>query len=397
MKKFNQSGFTHWVAPVLIAAIGTYVMKNSHADAQPVAEAYHWGGYFGDPNKSTTLYKVVVPTGINLPAPVVQVATSNSDEYALLNDGTVYAWGLGDYGELGNGTTKDSPTTAVQVQFPAGVKIASLPTDAMPYDTALAVDTNGNSWGWGDNSYGQLCLGNTNVQTTPVQLPLSSITTLAGAGDHAVYDSSGTVYACGANLSGDLGDNSSAPSYTPVAVVGLPSVSVTNVVAAYEDAGVLLSNGQYFDWGLNSGGQVGDGNRTNSSVPVQVNLPLAVTQVAQGGSDPEDGQTIVMLSDGTLRAWGNDQWGQLGDGGAKKLQASPVQISPPNGVTYQTLASGGGTSYAISTTGNVYAWGEGSKGQLGLGPKVKKTATPTLVESGMSLISATAANVNTAH
>ena len=89
---------------------------------------------------------------MTLPGKVAEVATSNSTEYALLTNGTVYAWGQGDHGELGDGATTNSFTTAVQVEFPAGVTIASLPTDAMPYDTALAVDTNGNVWGWGRNA-----------------------------------------------------------------------------------------------------------------------------------------------------------------------------------------------------------------------------------------------------
>jgi alpha-tubulin suppressor-like RCC1 family protein len=358
--------------------------------------AERWGIYLGEPAKRDK-GEQTVPTPVTLPAPVVQIATSNSANYALLDNGNVYAWGAGVHGQLGDGQAVDSLKTPVQVRFPAGVQIAYLPTDAMPYDTGLAVDTNGDVWGWGYNGLGELCLGNEAMQLTPTMLPLSHVTAVAGAGDHALYDSSGTVYACGANLSGDLGDDSTTPSNVPVEVLGLPShATVSTLVASWEGSGALLSNGEYLDWGYNGLGELGDGNTTDSSIPVHVSLPLPVTQVTQGGSYVANGQTLVMLSDGSLRAWGANTWGQLGNGNTK-TQLLPVRIDPPTGVTYQTLASGGSTSYAISTTGNLYGWGSGKDGALGLSTRKPRAAKdPVLIESGISLISATAGNVASA-
>jgi alpha-tubulin suppressor-like RCC1 family protein len=84
-------------------------------------------------------------------------------------------------------------------------------------------------------------------------------------------------------------------------VQGLNGQSVTTLVAAYANGGALLSNGQYYDWGNDSKGQLGNGTiRQNSAVPVRVPLPASVTQVAQGGSLAGNGQTLVMLSDGSL-------------------------------------------------------------------------------------------------
>ncbi len=88
---------------------------------------------------------------------------------------------------------------------------------------------------------------------------------------------------------------------------------------------------------------------------MKVNLPLPVTQVAQGGSYFGNGQTLVQLSDGSLRSWGSDQNGQLGND-KRVNQPSPIEFSPPPGVSYMLFASGGSTSYAVSTTGDVYAW-----------------------------------------
>ncbi len=332
------------------------------------------------------------PVAVDLPGAVAEVGTSNSDAYALLANGTVWAWGSGSHGELGDGSTQSS-ATPVQVRFPAGVTIASIPTDAMPWDTAYAIDTAGHVWGWGANGGGELCLGNETSYSTPVQLPLSDVTAVAGAAQHTSYDAGGTLYSCGGNHVGQLGDGGTTSSHVPVKVHGLSGGLVTALVSGFNNVGALLSNGKYYDWGWNSKGQLGDGTAGGSSdVPVQVQLPAAVTQAVQGGNDPEDGQTLVMLSNGKIYAWGANGAGQLGTGNLAS-KASPVQIFPPAGVTYQALASGGDASYAVSTTGDVYAWGGNHNGQLGDG-STTSSETPVLVESqATSLISATSTDV----
>ena len=313
------------------------------------ATVEHWGSFFGGQLGSFGTEKS--PAAMTLPGPVAQVATSNSTQYALLTDGSLYAWGLGTQGQLGDGSRENSFSRPVRVRFPAGVRIASVPGDAMPYDTALAVDTQGRAWGWGEDGGGDLCLGGSRPYTTPVRLPLSGVTALAGASNHALYDAGGTVYACGQNLDGDLGDHSMRSSRTPVQVAGLDGSSVTTLVASFADSGALLSDGAYFDWGYDGGGQLGDGHVNRSSdVPVRVRFRRAVTQVAQGGSIWDNGQTLVLLANGTLRAWGDNWAGQLGTG-ITQLQPSPVRFYPSPGVTYQSLATGAATSYTLFDDG----------------------------------------------
>jgi alpha-tubulin suppressor-like RCC1 family protein len=351
----------------------------------------HWGSYFGA--RSGVNYDLQdAPAALTVPGTVAQVGTSNSTQYALLTNGTVWAWGLGTNGELGDGGTVNSLHRAVQVRFPAEVKIAFIPTDVMPYDTALAVDTQGRVWGWGFNHGGELCLGNTSMYTTPVLLPLTHVTALAGASNHALYDSDGTVYACGQNLEGDLGIGSMAGATTPTPVAGLDGSSVTELTASFANSGALLSDGTYYDWGYNGAGQLGDGRvGPRSDVPVRVKLPHPVSQVALGGSIWKNGQTIAMLSDGSLWSWGNGWAGQLGNG-VRQAQPVPARFFAPKGVTYQSLASGSATSYAISTTGKVYAWGVGALGQVGSGSTLS-SADPVVVATHARLISATANNV----
>src|SRR5262249_3745359 len=202
----------------------------------------HWGSLSGGTIPILPVNTILSPAPMQLPGPVAQVATSNSTEYALLGDGTVYAWGLGNHGQLGDGRIHNSLTTPVRVRFPAGVSIASLPTNVMPFDTALAVDTTGHVWGWGINQGGELCLGNHNQYLVPVQLPFSNVTAAAGAFNHAVYLSDGQVWACGLGLLGELGNGTFSISSVPVKVTGLdPSAHVVTLVAAFGNAGALLA------------------------------------------------------------------------------------------------------------------------------------------------------------
>jgi alpha-tubulin suppressor-like RCC1 family protein len=323
---------------------------------------------------------------------VKQVGSSNSTEYALLTDGQLYAWGLGGQGELGNGLLTDSLTAPVRVRFPAGVKIAWIPTDVMPYDTALAVDTTGHAWGWGANAIGELCLGHTRIQSAPVRLPFSGVTAMSGAADHDLYDAGGVLYACGQNVAGDLGDGSAASTLRPVRVAGINGADVTELITSFANSGALLSDGRYYDWGYNADGQVGNGDAPHDAyVPVRVHLPGKVTQVALGGSIWGNGETFVMLADGSLWDWGSNYAYQL-DNGSRAFQAQPARFRAPPGVRFRLLAAGAATGYAVSDTGDVYAWGLSHAGQVGNG-SLAVAPKPVVVTTGATMISATANNV----
>jgi alpha-tubulin suppressor-like RCC1 family protein len=348
-------------------------------------------GVVGNRGKIAQLERGTPTAVAGITGKVVQVATSNSDGYALTSVGTVWAWGVGSYGELGDGTTSPYTTRAVKVSFPAGVRIVALP-DPMPFDGALAIDLLGRAWGWGLNADGDLCLSGL-LQLRPSLIPLSDVTLATGARTHSLFDSGGRVYACGSGDAGELGNGSTASSFKPVRVTGLPAaVPVTALTSSWEGSGALLSDGAYYDWGYNAAGQLGDGSTTDSDVPVRVELPAAVRQVSQGGSGPANGQTVAILADGSVWAWGNGARGQLGDGGTTSSDV-PVRVRVPAGVTFAKVNSGGYSCYAIDGTGRLWAWGGNQNGQLGTGSGTRIETTPVDVGIRLTQVSSTASNV----
>jgi alpha-tubulin suppressor-like RCC1 family protein len=372
------------------------VNASSHGGARNSAAAStdsvdRWGSFFS-PNYA----QQKKPTPVGTVNGVTQVAASNGAAYALLSNGTVWAIGETGQGELGNGgTAKGFTLTPVQVTFPAGVDIVAL-ANPDPFNGAVAIDSNGNAWGWGDNRNGNLCLGNTTVQYAPVELPLSGITAAAGAGGHMLYlTSSGTVEACGDNTLGELGNGTQKNSTKAVTVNGLSGV--TAVTASYANSGALLSDGTFWTWGVNTYGQIGDSDTgVQSDVPFQVPLPAPVVEAYQGGDAASNGQAIVLLSDGSVWAWGDDAYAQLGDQSTTN-EGAPIQIQPPAGVTYTDVVSGGTTSYAIDSAGNVWAWGSNGGGQIGNGKSGGYVQVPVEVDSGVDQLVSTANNAADHH
>ena len=322
---------------------------------------------------------------------VTQVATSNSTGYALTAGGAVYAWGAGSQGELGNGLRTRLARRAVRVRFPAGVRIAKLP-NPMPYNGAMAIDTTGHVWGWGNDMARNFCQPVGALMDTPVRIPLSQVTLAAGAWRHSVYDAAGRIVSCGLSDHGQLGNGTSgtgADTGTPVAVKGLPAGRVVAVTSAFGNAGALMANGAYYDWGIGGSGQLGDGRRVERTTAVRVRLPRPVKQVFEGGSFPDNGQTMALLSDGQLWVWGANLSGQLGDGTVAG-SAWPRLIA--RGGRFVAISSGGATDYAIGPAGGLWSWGQNTEGELGDGTAAPMSMTPVKDGVHVTQVSATARN-----
>ncbi len=353
------------------------------------AHVYSWGATISTSFKPSLQYFGPSPVD-GIPGTVVRISPSNSTSYALTKNGRVWAWGSGQHGALGNGSASSFTSRAVQVKFPTGIKIASLPVP-MPYDTGIAIDTSGNVWGWGYNSEGPLCMTKTDL-LYPVQLPLTHVTMASGAGWHALYLSGKSLYSCGGNSAGELGDGTTTASASPIRVVGLPRTTIRSIVSSWENSGVVTADGTAYEWGFNRAEQLGDGITSNSGVPVHIGLPAKVAQLSLGGSDMTNGQTVALLANGSTWAWGSNRFGQLGIGKVS-LGSRPVRVAVPAGTSFVQVGSGGSSMYAIDRSGGVWSWGQNEFGQLGFGNSRTLTERPTRVDLNLSCVLATAANV----
>ncbi len=184
----------------------------------------------------------------------------------------------------------------------------------------------------------------------------------------------------GSNLVRQLGDGSiSASSALPVAVSGLSGV--TSVSAGGFHTLALLGSGTVVAWGENEYGQLGNGGTTMSNVPVAVTGLTGVTAVAAGGH-----HSLALLGNGTVMAWGDNEHGQLGIGSTKESSV-PVLIGGLTGV--KAIAAGAEHSLALLSNGTVMAWGENEGGQLGNG-KTTSSIVPVAVK-GLTGVTAVAA------
>ena len=271
---------------------------------------------------------------------------------ALQNDGTVWAWGKNDAGQLGDGTTTDRPTP-VQVRGLTGVRAVAA---GSVHSVALKQD--GTVWVWGDNSY--LGTGSPTPQlTTPVQMPgLSSIVAISASQDTSyAVKSDGTLWAWGTNVNGVLGDGTTSTRLVPVQVLDLTQVVSVSASAFHVIA--VERDGSVWAWGDNSVGQQGNGTASPNPVlvPERVTSLSSVTAVSAGWD-----YSMAIKADGTLWAWGSNANGQLGN-----LASGYVPAIVPGLSGVRSVAASQGATIAATSDGTVWAWGQNFDGQLGNG------------------------------
>jgi alpha-tubulin suppressor-like RCC1 family protein len=294
-----------------------------------------------------------------------------------------------------------SPVCAPSGSSYACLKVVAL---AASSDATFAVFSNAIVQSWGANSGEALdndgVLGTgSNASSTPVPAPISSLTTVtavAGGDDHAcALLSSGTVECWGDNSYGQLGTSADpttglANTLTPVAVAGL--TNVTALAAGLSHTCALRSDGTVECWGSNDNGELGTSLSTScngfdkcSPTPTAVPGLSSVLAIAIGGDSSTYGDhTCALISGGTVKCWGYNGDGELGNGdlpvAAPWFDATPGTVS---GITTAIgITASNGSSCALLSGGSVQCWGDNSVGQLGNG-SMTGTATPTDV-SGLS-------------
>jgi alpha-tubulin suppressor-like RCC1 family protein len=290
------------------------------------------------------------------------VSAGKTHSLALLENGTVMAGGSNENGQLGNGTTTPSDVP-IAVSGLSEVKAISAGSKQ-----SLALLKNGTVMAWG-----QYPGNGTKGSLVPVAVTgLSGVAAIAAGGGGFDYSlallANGKVMSWGNGSSGQLGNGTTTTSEAPVEVTGL-SEPVTAIAAGEAHGLALMSNGTVMAWGSDGSGQLGNGSETSSDVPVAVSGLKEVTAISGGAL-----HSLALLKTGSVVAWGFNEFGELGDGTStgpercgelmeRACSKKPVAVSKLSAVT--AIAGGDFHSLALLKNGTVKAWGENEKGQLG--------------------------------
>lgn len=311
-----------------------------------------WGrnnfGQLGD--GSTTDSRIPLEV-LDLPPPSLAVSAGYSHSCALTAAGGVKCWGRNDGGELGR-EGASSPTPGDVTDLTSGVSAISVGTGhTCVLTSAGAVKC----WGWNDDGV----LGNDTRDNSRAPVDViglsSGVAVVSAGGTHTcALMTSGGVKCWGSNVEGELGDEGYIDSLRPVDVVGLSSgvrwlsAGASHTCAVTEAGGVQC-------WGSNSDGELGDGSKESSNVPVDVSgLSSGVTAVAAGGS-----HTCALTEAGGVKCWGYNVYGELGSDTPSSVV--PVDVNGlSSGVV--SLALGSDHTCAVTSASTVKCWGRNDFG-----------------------------------
>ncbi|MCP4749485.1 MAG: hypothetical protein GY866_01195 [Proteobacteria bacterium] len=339
---------------------------------------------------------------------VAAVAAGYEFTVVIKTDGRVMSWGYGWDGQLGVGTTTDS-FTALQVCQSYSSSCDEYLTDvtkiaAGPFHT-IAIKSDGSAWSWGANyqaqvghgysgggsewarpTAGEVCnLGAANPCNTASENVLTGVTAAAGGGwsgnDFSLaLKSDGSVVAWGYRDSGQMGDGMLGLYAVPNQVLGVGGSGylegITDVAGGDAHTIALKSDGTVWGWGRNHYGQLGDyGSNTDSYTPIQTYDISTATAVGAGIK-----HSMVLLSDGTVRTWGQNNYGQLGISTGTSSRNYPGTPGGLSSVTGTAIAAGGISCLVLDDSGGIWGWGKNDDGQLGDGTMTNRSSATRTCE-----------------
>jgi alpha-tubulin suppressor-like RCC1 family protein len=334
------------------------------------------------------------PVVIDLPGKAMRVAVGDSSAYALLEDGTVVAWGANDEGQLGNGARGANGVLGVYPKpSVTPVRVTDL-ADIIAVEAgskhALALRKDGTVWAWGRRDDGALGGGDAkpagSLRVTsalaPVAVPgLEGITQIAAGRTHNLaLRRDGHVMSWGANSTGELGVGTRVTGWTPAQVIGLDRV--VEIAAGYESTGIsgaIRDDGTVWIWGSNGTAAMGNGQKAGSPdepggsnpLPVQVKGIVGAKHLSIGS-----GHVAALLGDGSLRMWGKNCCGEIGIGTSGPYEPRPVTVAGIANVAAVYL--GNLRSYMVRADGTL--WVSGSSHYPAQGILAKNLLVPTRLD-----------------
>jgi alpha-tubulin suppressor-like RCC1 family protein len=301
------------------------------------------------------------------------VSAGDNSSCAILLSGRIRCWGYNNHGQLGNGSVIDS-------SFPVEVNIFTSATTISVGSNFACATESGTVRCWGYGTAGQLGNAESvssatprSVRTAPAAAGpsgvLASVASVSVGGNHAcALAINGSIRCWGEGSAGQLGDGLSTDSNIAVTVSGL--AAATHVSAGNNFTCALLSSGGGGRcWGSNGAGQLGNNSTTGSDTPVTVfrqSSPSIVAlnaslQLSAGGS-----HTCVLRTTPEMLCWGSNVWAQLGVG--SQLQQQYTVAVPVSGIgTPVQFSAGTSHTCAVFANGSAQCWGSNLFGQLGIG------------------------------
>jgi alpha-tubulin suppressor-like RCC1 family protein len=306
------------------------------------------------------------------PAVYTQVDVSDEFTCAVVSDGTLRCWGINNYGQLGVASTNNQ-LAPIQVPGLSNVQMVAI---GWRYTCALLWDGQVNCWGYNVNgSLGcpaPATIGSA-LQCTPYPQGALVDGIIAGGERACALLADSTVQCWGRNNHYQVGDGTNVSAFSPATVVSL--ADITAVASGLWQACAITLDGAAWCWGANDRGQLGNGTYSEGPSPTNASgldgIAARVTAAAVG-----EGHSCFLLEDGSLRCTGDDNYGQLGDGGVSRSKVPIVatQFPPPS----QLLAVGFGFTCVLGGDHSLRCVGAGSQGQLGNGTSAT-SQTPVVV------------------
>ncbi len=364
---------------VLLGIIGT-----------ATADPFGWGGNFygqiGDGTSGTSQRTplAVDVTGVLAGKTVTEISSSDSHTLCVTSDGLVYAWGLNYIGQLGDGTTADS-IVPVAVDMTGVLSGKTITAVAAGRGFSLVLASDGTMYSWGSGIIGTL--GNNSIlpSSTPVAVDMSgallgksvvSISAAKSRSNAACVTSDGQIYAWGAGIHLGIGSVSSSSYYeaAPIAVdtSGVLSGRFITQISLGEVASYALdSDGYVYSWGENNDGELGAGYTSAwEYLPVAVDRSAALYRKTVSAISAGDDHCLALTTDGEVFSWGKNTFNALGDGTSVSYAASPTAVyafGELSGKVITQIAAGAWNSQVLTSDGVLYGWGSNNWGQVGSG------------------------------
>ena len=297
------------------------------------------------------------------------VETGGYHTLAIDTEGNLWTWGYNNCGQLGDGTTANR-TNPVQIKSEIKFKEISVGKSH-----SVAIDIEGNLWAWGRNDYGQLGDGTTTNRTNPVQIKSGAKFIKISAEDDRslAIDIEGNLWAWGNNYRGQLGDGTTTNRTSPVQIKSNTKFAKISIGFAYSVA--IDIEGNLWTWGINNKGQLGNGTTTDKMTPIQIKDDTKFLKISAGRA----GHVLAIDVEGNFWVWGQNPYGQLGDGTTTD-RTIPEQVK--SDIKFSEISAGNTHSIAIDDKGNLWTWGQNDKGQLGDGTTTNRT-TPVQIKAGI--------------